>query len=76
MAAGMNVALINLSYGSTEEHIETIKTLRQAAKNFSVNKQRNYPLAIAARLPGRKIRTGRIADVCFCVCIKVYLSGK
>lgn len=65
MAAGMNVALLNLSFGTREEHIETIKMLRLASKNFSINMGRNYPLAIAARLPGRKIRTGRIADVCF-----------
>lgn len=63
IAAGMNIALLNMSFGSREEHIETIKMLRQAAKNFSINMGRNYPLAIAAQLPGRKIRTGRIADV-------------
>ncbi|XP_059062416.1 pyruvate kinase-like [Achroia grisella] len=61
-AAGMNVAVLNLTYGSREEHIETIKMLRQAAKNYSVHMGRNYPLAIAARLAGRKIRTGRIAE--------------
>ncbi|XP_072939865.1 uncharacterized protein [Epargyreus clarus] len=62
MAAGMNVALLNLSFGSREEHIETIKMLRQAAKNYSIIVGRNYPLAIAASLGGRKIRTGKIAD--------------
>ncbi|KAM3967339.1 pyruvate kinase [Aphomia sociella] len=62
IAAGMNVALLNLSYGCRDEHIETIKMLRQAAKNYSVQIGRNYPLAIAAKLPGRKIRTGRIAE--------------
>ncbi|KOB68932.1 Pyruvate kinase [Operophtera brumata] len=45
------------------EHIETIKMLRQAAKTYSEKKGRCYPLAIAARLPGRKIRTGRIAEM-------------
>ncbi|XP_028171716.1 pyruvate kinase-like [Ostrinia furnacalis] len=62
MAAGMNIALINMSFGSREENVDTIKMLRQAAKNFSVNMGRNYPLAIAVQLAGRKIRTGRIAD--------------
>ncbi|CAK1599006.1 unnamed protein product [Parnassius mnemosyne] len=62
MAAGMNIALLNLSFGTREEHIETIKTLRQAAKNYSVVVGKNYPLAIAARLPGRKMRTGNISD--------------
>ncbi|CAG5041507.1 unnamed protein product [Parnassius apollo] len=62
MAAGMNVALLNLTFGTKEEHIETIKMLRQAAKNYSVVVGKNYPLAIAARLVGRKIRTGNISD--------------
>ncbi|KAJ2951984.1 hypothetical protein O0L34_g4247 [Tuta absoluta] len=62
MAAGMNIALINVTFGNREEHIETIKMLRQAAKNFSSKKERNYPCAIALRLAGRKIRTGRIAE--------------
>lgn len=63
MEAGMNVALLNLTFGVTEDHIEMIKMLRQAAKNFSVNMGKNYPIAIGARLPGRKIRTGKIAEV-------------
>ncbi|XP_045494092.1 pyruvate kinase-like [Colias croceus] len=62
ISAGMNIALLNLNFGTKEEHIETIKMLRQAAKNYSIQMGRNYPLAIAARLPGRKIRTGTIAD--------------
>ncbi|XP_013138816.1 PREDICTED: pyruvate kinase-like isoform X2 [Papilio polytes] len=62
MAAGMNIALLNLSFGSRDEHIEAIKNLRQAAKNYSVVVGKNFPLAIAARLPGRKIRTGNISD--------------
>ncbi|KAI5646601.1 pyruvate kinase, barrel domain-containing protein [Phthorimaea operculella] len=62
MAAGMNIAVINVTFGNREEHIETIKMVRQAAKNFSSRKERNYPIAIALRLSGRKIRTGRIAE--------------
>ncbi|XP_045446853.1 pyruvate kinase-like [Melitaea cinxia] len=62
MSAGMNIALLNLCFGTKDEHIETIKTLRQAAKNYSIKMGKVYPLAIAARLPGRKIRTGSIAD--------------
>ncbi|XP_052756024.1 uncharacterized protein LOC113515592 [Galleria mellonella] len=62
IASGMNVAVLNLCYGSREEHVETIKMLRQAAKNYSAKMGRNYPLAIATRLAGRKIRTGRIAE--------------
>lgn len=63
MAAGMNIALLNLTFGVKEDHIDMIKKLRHAAKDFSVNMGKNYPLAIAAKLPGRKIRTGKIADV-------------
>ncbi|XP_050667601.1 pyruvate kinase-like isoform X2 [Leptidea sinapis] len=62
ISVGMNVALLNLAFGTKEEHIETIKMLRQAAKKYSIVMGRNYPLAIAAKLPGRKIRTGFIAD--------------
>ncbi|CAH2071020.1 unnamed protein product, partial [Iphiclides podalirius] len=63
MAAGMNVALLNLSFGTQKEHVETIKMLRKAAKEYSVTVGKHFPLAIAARLPGRKIRTGCISDV-------------
>lgn len=63
MSAGMNIALLNLSFGNREEHVETIKMLRQAAKNLSIKLEKNYPLAIAAKLPGKKIRTGCIAEV-------------
>ncbi|CAH2071024.1 unnamed protein product, partial [Iphiclides podalirius] len=69
MAAGMNVALLNLSFGTREEHIDTIKMLRQAAKEYSAAVGKNFPLAIAARLPGRKIRTGNIADANVPVCL-------
>ncbi|XP_032512913.2 pyruvate kinase-like [Danaus plexippus] len=62
IAAGMNIALLNLSFGNKEEHMETIKNLREAVKNYSVKCGKKYPLAIGARLPGRKIRTGCIAD--------------
>lgn len=63
ITAGMNIAMLNLSYGTREENAETIKMLKQAAKNVSVGMGRCYPLAIGARLAGRKIRTGRIAEV-------------
>lgn len=65
IAAGMNIAILNLSFGIREDHVETIKMLRQASKNFSATMGKNYPLSIAIMLPGRKIRTGRIAEVRF-----------
>ncbi|XP_063360774.1 pyruvate kinase-like [Cydia amplana] len=62
IAAGMNIALLNFSFGNTEEHLEMIKTLRQAANNYSVKMEKMVPVAIAGRLSGKKIRTGRIAE--------------
>ncbi|XP_047022637.1 pyruvate kinase-like [Helicoverpa zea] len=62
IGAGMNTAMLNMNFGSREEHVECIKMLRIAAKNFSIKMGKNYPLSIAMRLSGRKIRTGRIAE--------------
>ncbi|XP_022825561.1 pyruvate kinase-like [Spodoptera litura] len=62
IAAGMNMAMLNMNFGPREEHTECIKMLRMAAKNYSIKMGKNYPLAIAMRLSGRKIRTGRIAE--------------
>ncbi|XP_026322282.1 pyruvate kinase-like [Hyposmocoma kahamanoa] len=62
MAAGMNIALINMTFGTKEEHIEVIKMLRQASKNYSMRMNRNYPLGIAIMLTGKKMRTGKISD--------------
>lgn len=64
IGSGMNIALLNMNFGPREEHVEVIKMLRAAARNFSTKMGKNYPLGIAMRLSGRKIRTGRIADVC------------
>ena len=65
MSVGMNIALLNFSFGNQEEHIETIKMLRQAAKNYSMRVEKNFPLGIAGMLKGKKIRTGCISDVIF-----------
>lgn len=59
----MNIALLNFSFGNKEEHIDTIKMLRQAAKNYSMKVEKNFPLGIAGMLKGKKIRTGCISDV-------------
>lgn len=63
MAVGMNIAYVNMAFGSREENREIIKMLREAAKNFSITVGKTYPLAIAMRLSGQKIRTGRIIEV-------------
>ncbi|HKO04193.1 MAG TPA: pyruvate kinase [Candidatus Acidoferrales bacterium] len=55
LAAGMNVARLNFSHGTHEEHAAAIRALRRA----SFRQQR--PLAILADLQGPKIRTGTLA---------------
>ena len=65
MASGMNIAMLNMNFGSRDDHIEAIRLCREASKNFSIKMGRNYPLGISMILSGRKIRTGRIADVSF-----------
>ncbi|MFP3868707.1 MAG: pyruvate kinase [Desulfobacteraceae bacterium] len=53
LEAGMDVARLNFSHGSQEEHGRLIKTLRQLAQ------EQNHPLAIMQDLSGPKIRIGR-----------------
>src|SRR6266446_5083622 len=55
MDAGMDVARLNFSHGTHEEHAKNISTLRAA----SVKHQK--PVAILADLQGPKIRTGPLA---------------
>jgi len=53
LESGMNVARINASHGTIEEHGERISTLRREAKKLLV------PLALLIDLPGPKDRTGK-----------------
>jgi pyruvate kinase len=55
LQAGMDVARLNFSHGSHEEHAQTFAALREAAV------QLKKPLAILADLQGPKIRTGVLA---------------
>mgnify|MGYP000020477104 CR=1 FL=1 len=50
--AGMNVARINFSHGTAEEHEVTIRTVREAATAL------NQPIAILGDLQGPRIRIG------------------
>ena len=52
LEAGMDVARINLSHGSTAEHAESIATVRRAAA------RRGAALAVLIDLPGPKLRLG------------------
>lgn len=54
LKAGMNVARLNFSHGTNEEHLARINTLREAAEELELN------LAILLDIQGPKIRVGRL----------------
>lgn len=54
--AGLNAVRINMSHGTQDEHAETIKRAKAAAKKL------NRPLAILVDLSGPKIRTGLLQN--------------
>ena len=54
--AGMNVARLNFSHGSHEDHQETLQRIREAAERTG------RAIAILQDLSGPKIRIGTIAD--------------
>src|SRR5438552_8826971 len=51
----MDVARINFSHGIYDEHVRTIKTIRQVSERL------HRPVAILQDLPGPKLRTGKLA---------------
>jgi pyruvate kinase len=55
LQAGMDVARLNFSHGTHEEHAQSISMLRDAAMDMK------KPIAILADLQGPKIRTGALA---------------
>jgi len=56
IAYGMNVARLNFSHGSRQEHGERIHLIRKIAEELS------YPVGILQDLAGPKIRVGAIPD--------------
>jgi pyruvate kinase len=54
--AGMDVARLNYSHGTLEEHAETIRRVREAAARAQ------RPVAILQDLPGPKLRIGPLRD--------------
>jgi pyruvate kinase len=54
MAAGMNVARLNLSHGTFDDHTERVARVRSVADDLGAN------LAIMVDTRGREIRTGKI----------------
>jgi len=56
MRAGMDVARLNFSHGTHEDHLGTIKRLREVSAKLT------RPIGILADLQGPKIRTGLLVD--------------
>lgn len=56
IAAGMNVARLNFSHGSHEDHLQVIKDLR------ALSEEMYAPLTILQDLQGPKIRVGRFEN--------------
>src|ERR1700693_2844175 len=56
MRSGMDVARLNFSHGTHEDHARTIKRVREASARLS------KPIGILADLQGPKIRTGALED--------------
>ncbi len=56
MRAGMDVARLNFSHGTHEDHAATIKRLREVSAKLT------KPIGILADLQGPKIRTGLLVD--------------
>ena len=54
--AGMDVARLNFSHGTYEQHEETLKAIRQSETQW------NKPIAVLQDLCGPKIRTGLMQD--------------
>ncbi|TMI24321.1 pyruvate kinase [Candidatus Bathyarchaeota archaeon] len=54
--AGMDVARINFSHGTYEEHLKSIKAIRKVSHSL------RRPVAILQDLPGPKLRVGKLAS--------------
>lgn len=54
--AGMDVARLNFSHGTREEHLKKIETIRQMAKRLG------KPVSILQDLSGPKIRVGKVKE--------------
>ncbi|MFC2123127.1 pyruvate kinase [Bacteroidota bacterium] len=56
LRAGMDVARLNLSHGTHDDHAYQIQTIRQLSQRLEL------PVAIIMDLPGPKYRTGKLKD--------------
>jgi pyruvate kinase len=55
--AGADVCRLNFSHGTLDQHLLTLRNIREAAARFS------HPIAILGDLCGPKIRLGEVADL-------------
>ena len=71
VTSGMDVARINMSHGSHEDHAARIERVRAASRALS------KPVALLADLPGPKFRIGSLPDgsVTLTDAMTVYLAG-
>ena len=56
IAAGMNVARLNMSHGTSESHLQTLQRVRQAAREMDTT------VAVMVDNKGREIRTGSMEN--------------
>lgn len=63
MQSGMTLALVPLSLGVRQEHIDTVSNLRTANTALSHTLGRVYPLAIAVQTRGPGLRIGGLKKV-------------
>ncbi|MGB3532329.1 MAG: pyruvate kinase [Microcoleaceae cyanobacterium] len=54
--AGMNIARLNFSHGSYQDHAETVKMIRQVSEEIDI------PITILQDLQGPKIRVGQLPN--------------
>src|SRR5262245_9275585 len=69
LRAGLDVARINFSHGSADDHLRRVAQLRDAARSF------NRPVAVLADLPGPKLRAVLSAPLSFTVGQEVAFVG-
>src|SRR4051794_4534113 len=56
LRAGVDVIRLNLSHGPLDEHVQRLKTVREAATAVG------RPIAVLADLPGPKVRAGQFPE--------------
>lgn len=60
---GMSIAVVPLSVGQRQDHIDTISNIRMANTTYDQIRKVVYPLAIAVQLKGPGLRIGGLYKV-------------